>query len=175
MIYVIQLASRIKTELVLSWSCSQAVSWHVPLLCVQWKTPDDGQRNCPKHVEFYSKNKFEKLVHLIGFIIKIYHDTRSPGRQYGPYLSSSCRHVCSVISYTAHLSLSFCLVVFLLTKCLPLTQQKFVTVLRKINCYIVVQTLSVPVYLSNFSALVTQNVLWLILPTQPSCEFFWVG
>ena len=21
------------------------------------KTPDDGQRNCPKHVEFYSKNK----------------------------------------------------------------------------------------------------------------------
>jgi len=33
------------------------------------KTPDDGQRNCPKHVEFYSKNKFEKLVHLVGFII----------------------------------------------------------------------------------------------------------
>ena len=30
------------------------------------KTPDDGQRNCPKHVEFYSKNKFEKLVHLVG-------------------------------------------------------------------------------------------------------------
>ena len=22
------------------------------------KTADDGQRNCPKHVEFYSKNKF---------------------------------------------------------------------------------------------------------------------
>ena len=33
------------------------------------KTPDDGQRNCPKHVEFYSKNKFEKLVRLLGFII----------------------------------------------------------------------------------------------------------
>jgi hypothetical protein len=30
---------------------------------------DDGQRNCPKHVEFRSKNKFEKLVHLVGFII----------------------------------------------------------------------------------------------------------
>jgi len=40
------------------------------LLCVQCKTPDDGQRNCPKHVEFYSKNKFEKLVHLVGFIIR---------------------------------------------------------------------------------------------------------
>jgi len=32
---------------------------------VQWKTCDDGQRNCPKHVEFYSKNTFEKLVHLV--------------------------------------------------------------------------------------------------------------
>ena len=64
-----------------SWSCSQAVSkpvWYIPLLCVWWKTPDDGQRNCLKHVEFYSKNKFEKLVHLVGFIIRIFHDARSP-------------------------------------------------------------------------------------------------
>jgi len=56
------------------WSCSQAVSkpvWHIPLQCVQWKTPDDGQRNCRKHVDFYSKNKFEKLVHLIvHFIVR---------------------------------------------------------------------------------------------------------
>ena len=65
-------------------ACSQAVSkpvWHIPVLCVQWKTPDGGQRNCPKHVKFYSKNKFAKLVHLLGFIIKIYHDARSPERQ----------------------------------------------------------------------------------------------
>jgi hypothetical protein len=33
------------------------------LLCVQ--------KTCPKHVEFYSKNKFEKLGHLVGFIIRI--------------------------------------------------------------------------------------------------------
>jgi len=75
-----QLASRIRTEPVPSWSCSQADSkpiWHIPLLCVQWKPPDDGQRNCLKHVEFYSKNKFEKLVHLVGFIIRIYHDAWS--------------------------------------------------------------------------------------------------
>ena len=45
------------------------------------KTPDDGQRNYPKHVEFYSENKFEKLVHLVGFIIRIYHDARSTERQ----------------------------------------------------------------------------------------------
>ena len=87
MVYVIQvcwqLVSRIRTELVKpapSWSCTQAV-WHIPLLCVQWKTRDDGQRNCPKHVDFYSKNKFGKLVHLVGFIIRIYHDARSPERQ----------------------------------------------------------------------------------------------
>jgi hypothetical protein len=67
-----------------SWFCSQAVSkpvWHIPLLCVQWKTADDGQKNCPKHVEFHSKNKFENLVHLVGFIVRIFYDARSPERQ----------------------------------------------------------------------------------------------
>ena len=41
-----------------SWSCSQAVYKpvrHTPLLCVQWKTPDDGERNCPKHVVLFQK------------------------------------------------------------------------------------------------------------------------
>jgi len=58
---------------VLSSSCSQAFGKpvrHIPLPCVQWKTHDNGQRNCPKHVEFHSKNKFEKLVHLVGFIVR---------------------------------------------------------------------------------------------------------
>jgi len=67
-----------------SWSQSQAVSkpvWHVPLLCVHWKTPDDGQRNCPKHVEVYSKNKFEKLVHLVGLIVRFYRVAQSPELQ----------------------------------------------------------------------------------------------
>jgi hypothetical protein len=35
---------------------------------VQWKTPDDGQRNCPKHVEFLDKNKFGKISASVGFI-----------------------------------------------------------------------------------------------------------
>ena len=54
--------------------CEQAVSkpvWHIPLLCVQWETPDDGQRNCPKHVEFYSKNKFWKISESSWFYYKI--------------------------------------------------------------------------------------------------------
>ena len=46
----------------------------------------DGQRKCPKHVEFYSKNKFEKLVILVGFIIGVYHDARSPERQIHLYI-----------------------------------------------------------------------------------------
>ena len=39
--------------------------------------PSDGQKTFPKHVAFYSKNKFEKLVHLAGFIIRKYHNARS--------------------------------------------------------------------------------------------------
>jgi len=31
-----------------------------------------------KHIEFYSKNKFEKFVDLFGFIIRNFHDSRSP-------------------------------------------------------------------------------------------------
>jgi hypothetical protein len=60
--------------------------WHIPLMCVQWKTPDDGQRNCLKHVEFQSRNKFEKSVHLVRFIIRIYHDVWSHGHQLKQWL-----------------------------------------------------------------------------------------
>jgi len=37
---------------------------------VQWRTPDDGQRNCPKHVEFLDKNKFGKIIASVGFVKK---------------------------------------------------------------------------------------------------------
>jgi hypothetical protein len=43
---------------------------YINAVCTVEKTPDDGQRNCPKHVEFHSKNKFEKLVHLVGIITR---------------------------------------------------------------------------------------------------------
>ena len=68
---------------------------HTGLLCVQWKTADDGQMNCPKHVEFYSKNKFEKFVDLVGFIIRIYHDARSPERQTRELYKPHCQVVVS--------------------------------------------------------------------------------
>jgi len=38
--------------------------------------------NCPKHVDFYSKNKFEKLVHLVGFIIVTLSEYNTLGAQH---------------------------------------------------------------------------------------------
>ena len=37
---------------------------------VQWKTPNVGQRNCPKHVEFYSKNKIWEITESSWFYYK---------------------------------------------------------------------------------------------------------
>jgi len=54
-----------------------------------------------KHVEFYSKNKFEKFVLLVGFITRIYHDARSPEGQIQYYHSDISEDgsllVCDVI------------------------------------------------------------------------------
>ena len=69
MVYVTQLASRIRMELssilILLASCMT----NTIAVCTVKKIPVDGQRNCPKHVEFYSKNKFEKLEQLVGKVI----------------------------------------------------------------------------------------------------------
>jgi len=37
---------------------------------VQWRTPDNGQRNCPKYIDFLDKNKFGKISASVGFIKK---------------------------------------------------------------------------------------------------------
>jgi hypothetical protein len=39
-----------------------------------WCWTEEMSKTC----SFYSKNKFEKQVHLVGFITRIYHDARSP-------------------------------------------------------------------------------------------------
>ena len=44
---------------------------NLPLLGEQLKNPNDGQRNCPKHVEFHSKNKFEKIYHFCVYSEKL--------------------------------------------------------------------------------------------------------
>jgi hypothetical protein len=56
--------------LILLEICQQTCMTYTIALCTVKKTPDDGQRNSPKHVEFHSKNKFQKLVHIVGFIIR---------------------------------------------------------------------------------------------------------
>ena len=70
-----QLARVIRTELLASRQ--QTCMTNTTAACTV-KTPVDGQRNCPKYVEFSSKNKFEKWMRLVSFIIRIYHDARSP-------------------------------------------------------------------------------------------------
>jgi hypothetical protein len=68
MVYVIQvcwrLSSRIRKEmrsiLILLESRQQTCMIYTIAVCTV-KTPDDGQRNCPKHVEFHSKIKFWKI------------------------------------------------------------------------------------------------------------------
>jgi hypothetical protein len=63
--------SRVRMELqsssilTLLGSGHQKPAWNLPVPNVQWKTPDDGQRNCPKHVELLDKNKFGKLLRLL--------------------------------------------------------------------------------------------------------------
>ena len=57
--------------LILLASCQQTCMTFTIAACTV-KTPEDGQRNCPKHVEFHSKNKFEYLVQIVDFIMSIY-------------------------------------------------------------------------------------------------------
>jgi len=154
MVYVIQVCWQLA-----SWSCSQAV-WHIPLLCVQWKTPDDGQRNCPKHVEFYSKNKFEKLVHLVGFIIR-----------FSRILCNDTRH--------RHIRISendVCLVTLNHTKWL-MTMDLLLKVLKHLQqspCFSVLQTVIWERYMylavdCRFRCILClKNVLWLLLSVLPS-------
>jgi len=55
--------------LILFTSCQQTCMTYTTVACTV-KNSWWWRGNCPNHVEFYSKNKFEKLVHLVGFIIR---------------------------------------------------------------------------------------------------------
>jgi len=77
-------------------------------------------RNCSsKHVEFYSKNKLEKLVHLAGFIIRIYHDARSPKRQKKCYRDSVHLFVHKIQKYGTHFNIMFYICNYHLHKTCP--------------------------------------------------------
>ena len=55
------------------WSCSKAVYkpvWHIPLLSVQWINSWWWTEELSETCWVSCQNKFVKLVHLVGFIIK---------------------------------------------------------------------------------------------------------
>ena len=74
MVYAIQLSSSTRMELLVpSWYCSKAVYrlvWHVPLLSVQWINSWWWTKEMSETCTVSCQNKFVKLVHLFGFIIK---------------------------------------------------------------------------------------------------------
>jgi len=56
-----------------SWSCSKAVYkpvWHIPLLSLQWINSWWWTEELSETCRVSCQNKFVKLVHLVGFIIK---------------------------------------------------------------------------------------------------------
>ena len=76
MVYVVQVCRQLANRIRMARECHpdpvrklSANLYDIYHCCVySKKTPDDGQRNCPKHVEFHSENKFGKLVHLVGLL-----------------------------------------------------------------------------------------------------------
>ena len=58
--------------------------------------------------EFYSKNKFEKLVHLVGFIIRIYHDARSSEYQNHDLSFVICGLLYSKVGWLVGVVKSYC-------------------------------------------------------------------
>jgi len=69
-VYVIQVCRQLSSRSICS--CWKAVTnlYDIYNCCVySEQIPDDGRRNCPKHVRVSRQNKFVKSVHLVGFII----------------------------------------------------------------------------------------------------------
>ena len=68
-----------------SWSCSKAVCkpvWHILLLSVQWMNSWLWTKELSETCSVSCQNKFVKLVHLFGFVIKeICYDARSHVRK----------------------------------------------------------------------------------------------
>jgi hypothetical protein len=72
MVYVIQVCRQLSSRSICS--CSKGVCtvpvWHIPLLNVQWINSWWWTEELPKTFRVSCQNKFVKLVHLVGFIIK---------------------------------------------------------------------------------------------------------
>ena len=84
MVYVVQ--NREGSVLILLASCQQTCMTYNIAVCTvkhSWRWTEELSETCGVLFQKYSKNKdkFEKLVHLVGFIIRNDHDARSRERQ----------------------------------------------------------------------------------------------
>jgi len=68
MVYVIQICWQLMSRIRTGTNCMTYTTAGCTVKNSWWWTEELSETS--KHVEFYSKNKFEKLVHLVGFIIK---------------------------------------------------------------------------------------------------------
>ena len=127
MIYVIQVCRQLSSRSICS--CSTAVYilvWHIPLLNIQWIKSWWWTEELSETCRFSWQNKFVKLMHLFGFIIKKFgtmhghmkvknwkwRQQASTKRQYLP-LALCLHHVCeSFISLSTFVSLLFMFAIY---------------------------------------------------------------
>jgi hypothetical protein len=110
MVYVIQvcrqLSSRIRMELVSSWSGSKAVCMTYTIAeCTvnnSWRWTEELSET--RRVSF--QNKFDKSVHLLGFITRICHDARSHVTMHGhmSWCTVTCHDALSHVMMHGHKS-----------------------------------------------------------------------
>ena len=117
------------------WYMSYRFCWQLasklsakPLLCVQWKTPDDGQRICPKHHHHHHMSVME-LGHLL---------TRS-GLAYLEVSSEVCHDSFCQLGNSVSLSWvvcheAFCLYVVSSSSCIPVVCLETVLFIIPLQC-----------------------------------------
>ena len=62
----------------LCWLLASGIRmFHIPIAVYTVLDSWWWTETCLKHLKFYSRNKFEKLAHQVGFIMRLYHDAWS--------------------------------------------------------------------------------------------------
>ena len=113
MLYVIQFCWQLMSLILLASCMTHTGTIVVFIVKNSWWWTEE----LSDHVEFYSKNKFEKLLHLVGFVIRIYHDARSPECHSVWLLFYECRCIVYIIMYSLHYYVQFTLlrIVYIIT------------------------------------------------------------
>jgi len=67
--------------LILLASCQQTCMTYTTAVCTVKKLLMMDRETVRNMYSFIPENKFEKLAHLVGFVVRIYHDARPHERQ----------------------------------------------------------------------------------------------